>query len=37
MAINDMIRKGMKTKNDKMSKTNKIRYFNITEMKAIGE
>jgi hypothetical protein len=36
VAINDMIRKGIKTKNNKMSKTNKIGYFNIIEMEVIG-
>ena len=32
-----MIRKGIKIKNDKISKINKIGYFNIMEMEAIGE
>ena len=31
-----MIRKEIKIKNDKMSKTNKIGYFNIMETEAIG-
>ena len=34
--MNDMIRKGIKIKNDKMSKTSKIRCFNIAETEAIG-
>ena len=35
--MNNMIRKGIKTKNDKISKINKIGYFNIIEMEVIRE